>query len=64
MGKKMQVVVVFEFDGVDDINGDKADEIVLSLTEATVEWNESFFGGHRPDAVWADEACMREGPEM
>lgn len=58
MGKKMQVIVVFEFDGVDDINGDKADEIVQSLTQATDEWTESFFSGHRPDAVWVEEVFM------
>lgn len=64
MGKKMQVIVVFEFDGVDDINGDKADEIVQSLTQATDEWTESFFGGHTPFAVWLDDARMRECEEV
>ena len=29
MSKKMQVLVVFEFDGVDDIESDKADEIIV-----------------------------------
>jgi len=62
--RRMHVVVVFEFDGVDDINGDKADEIVQSLTQATDEWTESFFGGHTPLAVWLDDARMRECEEV
>ena len=58
MGKKMQVLVVFEFDEVDDIESDKADEIIQSITQTTDEWTESFFSGHRPAAVWVEEVFM------
>ena len=58
MGKKMQVLVVFEFDEVDDIESDKADEIIQSITQTTDEWTESFFSGHRPNSVWVEEAFM------
>ena len=58
MSKKMQVLVVFEFDGVDDIESDKADEIIQSITQTTDEWTESFFSGHRPAAVWVEEVFM------
>jgi hypothetical protein len=58
MGKKMQVLVVFEFDEVDDIESDKADEIIQSITQTTDEWTESFFSGHRPNAVWVEEVFM------
>ncbi len=64
MGKRMQVLVVFEFDGVDDLESDKADKIVEGLTEATREWSEGFVSGHKPLAVWVEEAYMREGPEV
>lgn len=55
MGKRMQVLVVFEFDGVDDLEGDKADEIVQGLTQATEEWTEGFVSGHKPLYVWVEE---------
>ena len=58
MCKKMQVLVVFEFDEVDDIESDKADEIIQSITQTTDEWTESFFSGHRPNAVWVEEVFM------
>jgi hypothetical protein len=58
MGKRMQVLVVFEFDEVDDIESDKADEIIQSITQTTDEWTESFFSGHRPNAVWVEEVFM------
>lgn len=60
MGKRMQVLVVFEFDGVDDLEGDKADEIVQGLTQATEEWAEGFINGHRPFAAWVEEVYMNE----
>jgi hypothetical protein len=55
MSKKIQVLIVFEFDGVDDLEGDKADEIVRGLTQSTEEWAEGFVSGHKPLAVWVEE---------
>jgi hypothetical protein len=57
MSKKMQVVVVFEFDEVDDIESDKADEIIQRITKDT----ENIFawrGHHGADRVWV-EAVFR-----
>lgn len=51
MGKKMQVLVVFEFDEVDDLEGDKADEIVHDLTEATEKWTDEYGA----ETVWVEE---------
>lgn len=54
MGKKMQVLVVFEFDGVDDLESDKANKVVQVLTEDCERLTDEYGA----DCVWVEEVFM------
>ncbi len=54
MGKKMQVIVVFEFDGVDDLESDKANKVVQFLTEDCERLTDEYGA----DCVWVEEVFM------
>lgn len=62
MSKKLQVLVVFEFDGIDDPNGDEADEVVAEVTEETKRLAAADWSG-RLTAVWVHDATMVEEDE-
>jgi hypothetical protein len=60
--KVFRVVVVYEFEGIDDPNSPEADEIVDEVTEVTSqtlfgEWESSFTTA----GVWVEDAYIREG---
>jgi hypothetical protein len=52
MGKKMQVLVVFEFDNIDDTENAKADQIIQSISMDTGKAWCSAWGA---DRVWVEE---------
>lgn len=57
MSRRLQVLVVFEFDGIDDPDSEGAEEIVYELTQATKEWRTEYGA----DDVWVDDATVVEG---
>jgi hypothetical protein len=62
MGKKLQVLVVFEFDGIDDPDGAEADAVVDEVSNRTVRYLlEKWEAPLR--AVWVDEAYVSEDDE-
>lgn len=52
--KALRVVMVFEFDGIDDANGPEADEIVDRLTNATINMEQRY----EASAVWVEDAVV------
>jgi hypothetical protein len=54
MKKSLQVVVVFKFNGIDDIESDEANKIIQEITEGTDDWRID----SGADAVWLDEAFL------
>jgi hypothetical protein len=59
MGKKLQVLVVFEFDGIDDPNSVEAEMVI---DEVTMETKQMEF--NRVVSVWVQDATIREGEEV
>lgn len=62
MSKVFRVVVVYEFEGIDDPNGLDADMVVDEVAEVTgntlsVEWASSISGA----TVWVEDAYMADG---
>jgi hypothetical protein len=60
--KVFRVVVVYEFEGIDDPNSPEADEIVDEVTEVTSqtlfgEWESSFTTA----GVWVEDAYTADG---
>ena len=54
MRKALQVVVVFKFNDVEDVDGVDADKIIQEMTDATDDWRIE----HGADAVWIDDAVV------
>ena len=54
MRKALQMVVVFKFNDVEDVDGADADKIIQEMTDATDDWRIE----HGADAVWVDEAFI------
>jgi hypothetical protein len=54
MRKSFQVVVVFRFNDVQDVDGSDADKILQEMTDATDDWRIE----HGADAVWLDDATV------
>lgn len=65
MGKKLQVLVVFEFDGIDDPNSPEADAVVDEVSNRTVRYLlEGWIADAPINAVWVDDVRIREGEEV
>jgi hypothetical protein len=60
MGKALQITVVFEYSNVADPRGELANVIIDGLMHSTETWRAE----HDADAVWIDEARIREGVEV
>ena len=54
MRKALQVVVVFKFNDVEDVDGVDADKIIQEMTDATDDWCIDTGA----DAVWIDDAVV------
>jgi|APGre2960657404_1045060.scaffolds.fasta_scaffold39561_4 hypothetical protein len=54
MRKSFQVVVVFRFNDVQDVDGSDADKILQEMTDATDDWRIE----HGADVVWVDDATV------
>lgn len=54
MRKALQVVVVFKFNDVEDVDGVDADKIIQEMTDATDDWRIDTGA----DAVWIDDAVV------
>jgi len=52
--KKLQVLVVFEFGGIDDPNSEEADKIVQLLTASSSQMAEDYTATY----VWIDDAVV------
>jgi len=57
--KALRVTVVFEFEGIDDADGQQADRIVQELTMDTEVWRTQYGAG----AAWVDEVEVAETEE-
>ena len=54
MRKALQMVVVFKFNDVEDVDGADADKIIQEMTDATDDWRIDTGA----DAVWIDDAVV------
>lgn len=54
MRKALQVVVVFKFNDVEDVDGVDADKIIQEMTDATDDWRIDTGA----DTVWIDDAVV------
>ena len=62
MGKALQVVVVFEFPGIESPDSPEADEIVGCVTQMMSL--DEVLDESGADAVWVQEVVIREGEEV
>jgi hypothetical protein len=53
----LRVVVVFEFEGIDDPNGEKADAITKSITQDCETMQVAFDAS----GCWVDDVYVQEG---
>lgn len=58
--KKLQVLVVFEFDGIDDSDSPDAEMAIEGVTRRTAWWN----GETEATSVWVQDAMVVEDEEI
>lgn len=57
MNKSLQVTICLEFDGIDDVNSDAADEIIDRLTNACRNMEQRYEAAD----VWVNDAFIVHG---
>ena len=62
MSKALQVVVVFEFAGIESPDSPEADEVVSLVTQLT--GLDQTYEDTGASAVWVQEVVIREGEEV